>query len=97
MKTIKTIRDDKEFGSVLAEFFTITQDNHVVELVARYRRKQPILLKKGTSKCYPVYASPDHPKSKEIHEYVIRMDIKAPSRHHRRHQPYHRRERRLKK
>src|SRR5260370_38230881 len=77
MKTAKTVRSTEEYGAFFGQLMKLIEENHLVEMVIRYKLKQPILLKKGTSKCYPVYASPEHPKSKQVHEFVIRLELKT--------------------
>jgi hypothetical protein len=83
MRTIKVIRKKEELGQLFADYMNVVQENDMVEIVIRYRLKQPILLKKGTKREYPIYASPNHPKSKAIHELIVRVDVDPPK-HHRR-------------
>jgi len=89
MKTVRTIHSKEALGKILPEYFRILEQNDLVEIVVRYKQKQPILLKKGTKRTYPIFASPNHPKSKAIHEFIIKMAIEK--RHHSilRGSPYH--------
>jgi hypothetical protein len=76
VKTVKVIRSVDDLSGMLVDYVKLMNNSDPVEFIMRYRQKQPILLKKGTRKCYPVFASPNHPKSKAIHEMVIRIEMK---------------------
>jgi len=83
MKKVIVIHNKEELGRLFSESVGIMEENDLVEIVLRYRLKQPILLKKGTKREYPVYASLNHPKSKAIDELIVRVDLDHPK-HHRR-------------
>lgn len=73
MKTVRTIRSAKDSGKLFGEMMQLVNEVNIVEMIIRYRKKLPIVLRKTRFRKH--YAGPNHPKAKKIHSFVLRVQM----------------------